>query len=59
MIGGIFTMDHTRSEGGFPVLRKIPILGIFFGQEADATSRSELFMFITPRILNVKEAGLT
>jgi type IV pilus assembly protein PilQ len=59
VIGGIYTMSTTHSSSGFPFLRKIPILGAFFGSETEGTDRSELFIFITPRILNSKEAGLT
>jgi type II secretory pathway component HofQ len=39
-------------------LRKIPLIGALFGTEGDRTDRAELFIFITPRILNEKEAGL-
>lgn len=59
VIGGIYTMSTTHLSSGFPFLRKIPILGAFFGEERDSTDRSELFIFVTPRILNAKEAGLT
>jgi type IV pilus assembly protein PilQ len=59
VIGGIFTMTNTHQASGFPFLRKIPILGALFGSDSEGTDRSELFIFITPRILNSKEAGLT
>lgn len=59
VIGGIYTMTVTHSSSGFPVLRKIPILGALFGSDSDETDRSELFIFLTPRILNTKEAGLS
>lgn len=58
VIGGIYTMDQTESSGGFPLLRHIPIFGVLFGTDRKSTSRSELFIFVTPRILNVKKAGL-
>ena len=58
VIGGVYSNDSHHSESGFPFLRKIPILGVLFGSESDDVSRSELFIFITPRILNEKEAGL-
>ena len=59
VIGGIFNDRVSHNESGFPFLRKIPILGHLFGSEADSTDRSELFIFITPRILNEKESGLS
>ena len=51
-IGGIYSNDEQHSESGFPWLRKIPVLGWFFGGSSDSTTRKELFIFITPRILN-------
>lgn len=57
VIGGIYTLSSSHSSGGFPLLRKIPIIGALFGTENENISRSELFIFITPRILNPKEAG--
>jgi type IV pilus assembly protein PilQ len=59
VIGGIYTMTSSQNSSGFPFLRKIPILGWLFGNESETTDRSELFIFITPRIINEKEAGLT
>ena len=59
VMGGVYTMQTSHTGSGFPFLRKIPILGALFGTETDATSRSELFFFITPRVLNTKEAGLS
>jgi len=59
VIGGIYSMKDETETGGFPVLRKIPILGALFGGETRATDRNELFIFITPRILNDRESLLT
>lgn len=58
VIGGIYTMTTEEQSSGVPWLRKIPIIGALFGSESAKTKRSELFIFITPRILNEKEAGL-
>lgn len=59
VMGGIYTMDQTKTSSGFPILRKIPILGALFGSDSDSTTRDELFFFITPRILNLKESGIS
>jgi type IV pilus assembly protein PilQ len=59
VIGGIYTMQSNHSSAGFPFLRKIPIIGALFGTDSSSSSRSELFIFVTPRILNPKEAGLS
>ncbi len=59
VIGGMYTMTSSESSGGFPFLRKLPIVGALFGSENSRNDRSELFIFITPRIVNEREAGLT
>ena len=59
VIGGIFTAQDNESSGGFPFLRKIPILGWLFGSESKSNTKSELFIFISPRVLNEKDAGLS
>jgi type IV pilus assembly protein PilQ len=51
-IGGIYTSTEDSSESGIPFLRKLPILGALFGSETHGNTRSELFIFVTPRILN-------
>ncbi len=58
IIGGVYTSSQSSSEDGFPLLRKLPIVGPLFGGNVESTARSELFFFITPRILNAKEAGI-
>lgn len=58
VIGGIYTVEQSEDESGIPWLRKIPLIGLLFGNESRTVNRSELFIFITPRILNEKEAGL-
>ncbi len=51
-IGGVYTANETSSEAGIPGLRKLPIIGALFGNESKKMTRSELFIFITPRVLN-------
>ncbi len=59
VIGGIYTMTTSHRANGFPILRKLPLIGWLFGTEIDTTDRTELFIFLTPKILNVKESGLS
>jgi type IV pilus assembly protein PilQ len=51
-IGGVYTSRDSSSEKGIPGLRKLPLIGALFGNESKANNRSELFIFVTPRILN-------
>ena len=56
VIGGVYSQGETHGESGFPFLRKLPLIGALFGAESDSNSRSELFIFISPRVLNENEA---
>jgi type IV pilus assembly protein PilQ len=51
VIGGIFVEDTSDSESGIPYLRKIPYLGQLFKSTTKSNNRSELLIFITPRIV--------
>ena len=37
---------------GVPLLKNIPFLGYFFKSESKSSSRKEILIFITPKILN-------
>jgi type IV pilus assembly protein PilQ len=58
VIGGLYDVSQTNSGYGFPLLRKIPVLGLLFGGTSDTVSRTELFIFITPQIINSKKSGI-
>jgi type IV pilus assembly protein PilQ len=52
VIGGIYERDESNSEDGIPGLKNIPLLGWLFKKEANNDNKTELLIFITPRILN-------
>lgn len=56
-IGGVYSRSKNESGSGFPFLRRIPIIGWLFGGESKTERNSELFFFITPRILNPRDIG--
>lgn len=56
VIGGIFTRNTGRNLDQIPLLGDIPILGVLFQRRRASDSRSELVIFITPRIVNRAEA---
>jgi type IV pilus assembly protein PilQ len=58
VIGGIITEDSAHREQGVPGLSKIPGLGWLFKQKADALSRTELLIFISPTIIELEEVSL-
>ncbi len=52
VIGGIFQEQDTNGEDGVPFLKDIPLLGSLFKSTDKKQNRTELLIFITPRILN-------
>ncbi|MCL4235075.1 MAG: type IV pilus secretin PilQ [Deltaproteobacteria bacterium] len=54
VIGGIFSSEESRTELSVPWLSKIPVLGFFFRDRKQTNKRSELLIFITPRIVQDK-----
>ena len=52
VIGGIYTRNTGSSSSQVPFLSKIPILGWFFQNYTEKDDRTELLIFITPRVAN-------
>ena len=52
VIGGIYTRRNSEAWNEVPVLSKIPILGWLFKKKAVTDDRTELLIFVTPRIVN-------
>lgn len=52
VIGGIYTESERFDESGIPGLRDIPGLGWLFKTRTTSKQRTELLVFITPRIVN-------
>lgn len=50
VIGGIYTSDATEGEEGVPWLREIPLLGNLFKLSNKSKEKSELLVFLTPRV---------
>ena len=55
VIGGLVDRQQDRSRAGIPFLKDIPILGYLFGTTRSNTINSELFLFLTPYIVNTDE----
>ncbi|HUG38900.1 MAG TPA: secretin N-terminal domain-containing protein [Longimicrobiales bacterium] len=51
VIGGLIDEQRDRSRSGIPLLKDIPILGYLFGTTRDRRIQSELFLFLTPHIV--------
>jgi len=55
VIGGLRDKQRDKSHSGIPFLSDIPILGGLFGNTSDRKSATELYIFITPRIIATDE----
>ena len=54
VIGGIFEQNDSTSVSKVPVLGDIPVLGNLFKTTTKDSSRTELLVFLTPRIVTEK-----
>ncbi len=50
-VGGLITSNDKNSEKGIPLLRSLPLIGKFFEYKSKTNTRTELVIFITPKIL--------
>jgi general secretion pathway protein D len=50
-IGGIITESDTFSTSGIPGLHKLPVVGNVFGSRSKSKERTELVLFMTPRVI--------
>jgi general secretion pathway protein D len=51
VLGGLRDHEASSSQNGIPFLSSIPILGALFGHVNRTTDETELYIFLTPRIL--------
>jgi general secretion pathway protein D len=50
-IGGFIQESNTVTTGGIPLLDRIPGIGPLFGSKGVAKARTELIVFLTPRVI--------
>jgi general secretion pathway protein D len=50
-IGGIILENDLRSSAGVPFLSRLPGIGFAFGAKSVSKSRTELIVFLTPRVI--------
>jgi type IV pilus assembly protein PilQ len=60
VIGGLYQTDVLETKSGIPFLRDLPLVGwLFRTPNNTVNTKNELIIFMTPRIINQEEAGLT
>jgi len=50
VIGGLYSLDNGDADAGVPLIKKIPLLGWFFGKSESKEVRSELIIFLKATI---------
>jgi len=50
-LGGLMRRSQTSGNTGVPYLKDIPVLGALFGTQSDTRERTELMVFLTPRVV--------
>jgi general secretion pathway protein D len=50
-IGGIINENTTDTSSGIPFLDRIPYIGAAFGTKSSTKTRTELIIFLTPRVI--------
>jgi general secretion pathway protein D len=51
VLGGLRDQQRDRVRSGVPLLSGLPIVGGIFGSQSDRKSSTELYLFLTPRII--------
>jgi general secretion pathway protein D len=55
VMGGLVDREQDRSRSAIPGLSLLPVLGFLFGSTTDTRSNTELFLFLTPHIVQSDE----
>ena len=56
VIGGIFTQNERTDENKVPFLGDVPVLGNLFKTRTRSTSKTELLIFLTPKVVTERTA---
>lgn len=52
VLGGVFSLEGTKGESKVPVLGDIPYLGRLFKKTVDSQFKTELLIFVTPKLMS-------
>lgn len=56
VIGGIYTQDEGETVNKVPLLGDVPVLGNLFKNKTRTTSKTELLIFLTPKVVSERAA---
>jgi len=55
VLGGLIRDNETEGKSGVPLLKDIPGIGALFSTTTKASTRTELLIFITPRVMESEQ----
>ncbi|NIS31684.1 MAG: hypothetical protein GWN71_16480, partial [Gammaproteobacteria bacterium] len=53
--GGLGDRQRDVTRSGVPILSSLPLLGGLFGRHSTRTTETELFVFLTPRVIRTDQ----
>lgn len=56
-LGGLIRRSETKSDSGIPVLKDVPVLGHLFSSTDNSGLRTELLIFLKPKIIRNAQAA--
>lgn len=54
-LGGLIRDSRELGSSGIPILSDLPVIGVLFGRRDNNTSRTELLILLTPRVVRNRE----
>jgi type II secretory pathway component GspD/PulD (secretin) len=58
-LGGLIRNKKAKTRSGIPILSRIPILGYLFGSRSWSNEKTEMFVMVTPHVINnVEDADI-
>jgi general secretion pathway protein D len=57
-LGGLTDRENDVTLGGLPILSSIPFIGGLFGHSQRQTTETELFVFLTPRVIRTDDDAM-
>lgn len=59
VLGGVYQYQTNKDRDGVPFLKDLPVLGFLFRNSLESESKSELLVFVTPKILDTGNSGVS
>ena len=56
VLGGVYSYNKNVNYGGVPILMDLPFIGPLFSNKSDVLRKTELLMFVTPRISDISSS---